>query len=159
MRVFPASRKSGNFSLQLWYQTCFGCTCKQTHCEGQVVQSTRPGSHIELRIVTLSTAASPENSPLRWAPFSFMLFVWNSLVCCVWAFFCRMTQSAATKGKPSVSWPRYSEMHSSTNFLYIDIIGQTNKLYMFKWWKAFLFYVPSKKHDFTAKRALLGAEQ
>ena len=60
----------------------------------------RVGSQVKLEIVTLSSAEpSPENNPLRCVALSFILFVWNALVCCVWAFFCRTTRSTEEQRK------------------------------------------------------------
>lgn len=73
------------------------------------------GSHIKLEIFTLSTSEPfPGNNPLRWMAFSFILFAWNSLTCCVWAFFCRMAKEK-------------SSVHPTTLFVCAGKIRQTNK--------------------------------
>lgn len=117
---------------QLWSYTCFVSTCEQTHREEREAWNAGSGwDHTSsLNIVTLSTVEpSPENKPLRWTALSFILFAWNSLLCCVWAFFCRMIHSTETEDKQSAVSRQYSDTffhHPVESFLFVEVIRWTN---------------------------------
>lgn len=89
-RVLPHANKQAVIGEE-------GSVCGGGATAGAKHKATRWGHRSELDIVTFTAELSSENKPLRWTAFSLILFVWNSLACCVWAFFCRTTRSTWNK--------------------------------------------------------------